>query len=216
MFSLVAVAASLGGPKALTAVLAPLPADFPAAIVVVQHLSARYPSSLVEILDRRTALAVQWAAPGERVRPGTTYVAPPDHHVLFTPDGTLALSHLPPVHFTRPAADLLFASVAATYGEHTIGVVLTGAGCDGAAGIRAIKEHGGRVLIQDEATARAREMPRAALATGCGDFALPLHLIAPALIALVMVPGAAALLRVAPTERPRRPAIGTPGGVPAG
>jgi two-component system chemotaxis response regulator CheB len=95
----------------------------------------------------------------------------------------------------------LFASVAVTYGERAIGVVLTGMGCDGAAGVRVIKGHGGRVLVQEPATARAAAMPRAVVATGCVDFVLPLSVIAPALMALVMVPGAADLLRVAPGGR---------------
>ncbi len=205
-FDIVALAASLGGIEAFRAVLAPLPADFPAAVVVVQHLSARYPSTLAELLSRYTALPVQWAAPGQRVCPRTVYVAPPDQHVLVTLDGILALSRTPHVQFTRPAADPLFASVAAAYGKRAVGVVLTGMGRDGAAGIRAIKSHGGRVLIQEAGTARARAMPQAALATGCGDFALPLAMIAPALLALVMAPGAATLLRVAPPGQGGRPA----------
>lgn len=196
-FDVVVLAASLGGVEALTAVLAPLPADFPAAIIVVQHLLAHYPSQLAELLGRRTALTVRWATAGEQVQPGTVYVAPPDHHVLLAPGGVLALSHLPRVQFTRPAADPLFASVAVAYGARAVGVVLTGTGCDGAEGVRAIKGRGGRILAQEVATARARAMPRAALATGCVDFALPLPMIAQALMALLMVPGAAALLRVA-------------------
>lgn len=197
-FALVALTASMGGLEALTAVLAPLPADFPAPIVVVQHLSSRYPSRLVTLLSCRTALTVHWATRGVRVRPGTVYVAPANRHLLVTPAGTLAISQAPAVQFTRPAADPLFTSVAAVYGERAIGVVLSGMGRDGAAGVRAIKGHGGRVLVQEAATARAAAMPRAALATGCVDFALPLPVIAPALMALVMVPGAATLLRVAP------------------
>ncbi len=201
-FAVVAVAASLGGLDALMAMLAPLPRDFPAAVIVVQHLSTHYPSALAELLGRRTALAVTWAAQGQRVRPGAVYVAPPDHHVLATRGGRLALSRAPRVQFTRPAADPLFASVAAAYGARAVAVVLTGTGRDGAAGVRAIKGCGGLVLIQEAATARAGDMPRAALATGCVDFALPLPVIGPALVALAMVPGAAALLRVAPPARP--------------
>lgn len=207
-FDVIALAASTGGIAALAAVLAPLPRDFPAAVVVVQHLSARYPSTLVELLSRRTSLAVRWAVPGERLRPQTVYLAPPDYHMVVTRGGTLALTQTPYVQFTRPAADLLFASVADVYGARAIGVVLTGMGRDGAAGVRAIKGRGGRVVVQDAATARARAMPQAALATGCADFALPLPLIASALVALVMVPGAAALLQVSPSRRAGLPAIG--------
>jgi two-component system chemotaxis response regulator CheB len=195
-FDVVAIAASLGGLNALSHVLAPLPADFPAAILVAQHLEPRYPSILAEILDRRTALPVAWARQGDRLRAGHVSIAPPDHHLLVMPDRTLALSQSPKVRFVRPSADMLFASVAATYQDRAIGIVLTGSGRDGAHGVEAIKKHGGRVLVQDAATASAFGMPGAAIGTRCKDFILPLRTIAPALVALVMVPGAAALLNV--------------------
>src|SRR6266513_4985690 len=138
-FDVVAVAASLGGLNALSQVLSALPPDFPASIVVVQHLAAQYPSELAAILDRRTALAVTWAAQGQALRPATAYVAPPDRHVLVTPQGALALSRAPKVHHVRPSADRLFASVACRCKDRAIGVVLTGPLCDGAAGAQAIK-----------------------------------------------------------------------------
>lgn len=196
-FDVIGLAASLGGLGALGAILAELPADFPAGIVVVQHLSPSYPSHLVEILRLRSALPVVWANAGVRILPGRVHVAPPDRHVTIGPGGTLALSDAPKVQFARLSADPLFGSMAREYRERCIGVVLTGALQDGAAGTRAIKAQGGLVLAQDRATSVACGMPDAAIATGCVDFVLPLAVIPHALIALTMSPGAAMFLAVA-------------------
>lgn len=195
-FEVVTLATSLGGLYALRQVLSGLPARFPAPILVVQHLSAIYPSHLVELLEGYTRLGVQWAQHGEHARPGQVYLAPPKHHLLLGTHHTLHLSEAPPVHYSRPAADPLFQSAAAHYRERAIGVVLTGGGCDGAQGIQAIKRCGGRVLVQEPTSAERSDMPDAAIRTGCVDFILPLSTLAPALISLVMVPGAASLLRV--------------------
>jgi two-component system, chemotaxis family, protein-glutamate methylesterase/glutaminase len=195
-FDLVAIAASWGGPPALATLLAGLPGDFPAAIAVVQHRSGQYPSSLARTLGRQTALTVVDADAGMAPRPGTVYLAPPDRHLLIEPDGTLALSYAERHQFARPAADLLFASTAASYQERAIGVVLTGKQQDGAAGAWAIKARGGRVLAQEPDTCEAPEMPAATIRSGCVDFVLPLKQIADVLITLVMVPGAALLFRV--------------------
>src|SRR5262249_22783628 len=136
-FDMVALAASAGGLAALSQVLSALPADFPAAIVVVQHLDRQHRSHLASILSRCTSLTVKDAKEGERVRPGVVYIAPPDQHLLARADRTLSLSHAELVHFVRPSADLLFESVAASYKERAIAVVLTGMGSDGAMGVRA-------------------------------------------------------------------------------
>jgi two-component system, chemotaxis family, protein-glutamate methylesterase/glutaminase len=195
-FDLVAIAASWGGPSALVTLLAGLPADFPAAIAVVQHRSGQYPSSLARTLGRQTALSVVDAEDGMAPQPGTVYLAPPDQHLLIEPDGTLTLSSAERHQFARPAADLLFASTAARHRERAIGVVLTGKQQDGAAGAWAIKARGGRVLAQEPATCEAPEMPAATIRSGCVDFILTLEQIADVLVTLVMVPGAAPLFRV--------------------
>ncbi|XHX80803.1 MAG: chemotaxis protein CheB [Stenomitos frigidus ULC029] len=184
-FDLVAMAASAGGLQALSQVLSELPAEFPAAIVVVQHLAPDHKSLMVDILSRRVVMAVQQARQGDRLCPGTIYLAPPDYHTLVAPDGTLALSQSPLVHFVRPAADRLFESVATSYGKRAIAVVLTGTGKDGAAGTQAIQQQGGLVMVQDEATAEFFGMPGAAIQTGIVEWVLPLTEIAPKLIALV-------------------------------
>jgi len=195
-FDIVAVAASVGGPAALGTLVAGLPADLPAAVVVVQHRSARYPSFLEEMLRRRTALDVLTAEAGMPLRPGTVHVAPAGRHLLVGPGGALAFSSATPHQYARPAADLFFASAAECFGERAVAVVLTGRHQDGAAGSWAIRATGGRVLAQDPATCEAPEMPTAAIRSGCVDFVLPLERIAPALVALTMAPGANALFRV--------------------
>jgi len=181
----VALAASAGGLQALSSVLAPLPLEFAAAIVVVQHLAPDHRSLLSEILSRRTALPVKEAEEGDRLLAGMIAVAPPNKHLLVNPDGTLSLSSAALVHFVRPSADLLFESLAASYRDRAIGVVLTGSGADGGMGVRAIRKMGGTVIAQDRATSAFFSMPDTAIKTGCVDLILPLDEIAAALVRLV-------------------------------
>jgi two-component system chemotaxis response regulator CheB len=185
-FDVVALASSAGGIAALSEILGSLPGDFSAALVVVQHLDPRHRSLMADILRRRTALDVLQAADGNRIRPGTVYIAPPDQHLLVNADGTLSLSHSELVHFVRPSADLLFESVAASYRQRAIAVVLTGTGSDGSMGIGAIKKMGGTVIAQNQASAEFSGMPGAAIRSGNADFVLPLDEIASALVTLVM------------------------------
>lgn len=185
-FDIVALAASAGGLTALSRVLAALPAGFPATLVVVQHLDPRHRSLMADILSRRTSLRVKQAEEGEHVVPATVYIAPPNRHLLVNPDGTLSLSQSELVHFLRPSADLLFESVAASYRERAIAVVLTGTGSDGAMGVQAIKKMGGMVIAQDEDTAEFFGMPHAAIQSGSVDFVLPLDEIPAALVTLVI------------------------------
>jgi two-component system chemotaxis response regulator CheB len=186
-FDIVALAASAGGLNALTHVLSALSPQFPAAIVVVQHLDRRHRSVMADILNRRSKVAVKEAVQGERVYAGHAYTAPPDHHLLVNPDHTLALTQTELVHFVRPSADLLFESVAASFRERAIAVVLSGSGTDGAMGVRAIKKMGGTVIVQDAGAAFAG-MPDAARATGAADFVLDLDEIAPVLDKLCCPP----------------------------
>jgi two-component system, chemotaxis family, protein-glutamate methylesterase/glutaminase len=184
-FEIVALAASAGGLKALTDVLAALPADFPAALVVVQHLDPRHRSLMAEILGKRTALRVREAREGDALEHGVAFIAPPNHHLLVNAGGRLSLSQTELVHFVRPSADLLFESTAAAHKERAIAVVLSGTGRDGAMGVKAIKKMGGTVIVQDEKTSEFFGMPDAAQQTGMVDFVLPLSEIAPALQTLV-------------------------------
>jgi two-component system chemotaxis response regulator CheB len=179
----VAVAASAGGLKALTAFLSALPADFPVPVVVVQHLHREAPSTLAAILDRRCAIAVREAVDGDRLSAATVYVAARDHHLVVNSDATLSLTTSELVHFVRPSADVLFESAASSYRGRLMAVVLTGAGSDGAAGVLAVKREGGYVLAQDEATSDSFGMPAAAIGTHVVDEVLALDDIAPAVIA---------------------------------
>jgi two-component system, chemotaxis family, protein-glutamate methylesterase/glutaminase len=181
----IAIAASSGGLAALSTVLHQLPASLPAAVLVVQHLSPDQPSYLSQILAGRTVLVVQEATSGMRLEEGVVCVAPPGVHLLIGPDRRLVLSHLPPLHWCRPSADRLFASVGERFGALAIAVVLTGHGADGAAGAQSMRRLGGTVLVQDDASSACTGMPRAARRAGAVDRVLPLGAIAAELESLV-------------------------------
>ena len=185
-FAVVAIAASAGGLAAIRDVLAALPGDFPIPIVVVQHLSATFPSRLTEIFARCTGLHVERALEGSPLVAGTVYVATPDTHLTVRRRGaeTLRLTGGAKVHFTRPSADTLFHSVAQRFADRAIAVILSGAGSDGAEGARAVERAGGRVIVQDRATSQHFGMPRAAARATAIPLVLPLEGIAPALVAL--------------------------------
>lgn len=180
----VCLAASAGGIQALCQILAELPADFGAGVIVLQHLDPHHRSWLPEILGRQTELPVAQIRGGERLAAGTIYVAPPDRHVLVGPGAILALDDGARINYTRPSADVLFASLAESIGEGAIAVVLSGSGHDGAQGSIDIKQHGGTVIVQDQATSEFFGMPGAAQKTGAADRVLPLGEIADALIEL--------------------------------
>lgn len=208
-FDVVAIAASAGGIQAIQHILAALPGDFPAAILVQLHLNPHYRSALPQVFQTASSLPVEWAAQHACLRPGAVTVAPPGQHVRVAPSGQLHLISWEQLGYHKPTADGLFASVASSFTARALGVVLTGYLSDGAQGARAIQRHGGRVLAQHPATAQVSEMPSAAIATGCVDFALSLPALAAALVSLVMVPGAAQLFAVpdGPAQQPYRAAL---------
>ncbi len=185
-FDVVALAASAGGLRALSQVLSGLPVDFPAAVVIVQHLHPHHRSWLAEILSYRIDLPVKQAEEGDWLRPGAVFIAPPNKHLLVNLDGSLSLSDSAKVHFSRPAANNLFESVAQSFQSRAIAVVLTGKDGDGAQGVQAIKQKGGIVITQDEASSEYFSMPKSAMEMGCVDFTLPLEEIASALVQLVI------------------------------
>jgi two-component system chemotaxis response regulator CheB len=186
-FPVVALVASAGGLDALSRVVAPLPADLPAAVLVVLHLSPGHPSHLAEILAQHTELAVHVARNGDELRTGTLLVTPPARHLLVTSEARIGLidsGALPPA---RPSADLLLATLAVTCGPRALAVVLTGKGNDAQAGIRAIVHCGGTVFAQDEATSAHFGMPGAAIDTQLVHRILPLADIATAVRAHVAI-----------------------------
>jgi two-component system chemotaxis response regulator CheB len=190
-YEVVAIGASWGGLAALRTVLGGLPADFGAAVVVVQHrMSAGDDELLPALLGSVTPLGVHEAADKAPLRPGLVLVAPPEYHLLVEA-GEVALSGDAPVQFSRPSIDVLFESVAAAYRERAVGVVLTGANDDGADGLAAIRRRGGVAIVQDPDDAVRAEMPRAALRAVPDARRMLLREVAPALAAMVGPIGAA-------------------------
>jgi len=183
----IAMAASVGGLKALSVILGGLPAKFPAAITIVMHLSPEHKSILAKILSCRTYLQVKEAQSGDVLRPSSVFVAPPNHHMFVVKGGRLELSSSvsEKVHHARPSAEPLFSSVADVYKKNAIGVVLTGGDGDGSTGVQIIKDKGGRVIAQDRPTSEDFSMPETSIETGDVDFILPLNEIAAKLIELV-------------------------------
>jgi two-component system chemotaxis response regulator CheB len=182
---IIVVGASVGGVEAVSRILADLPADLPAAVLVVIHTAPHARSLLAQILGRAGKLPARSPRPdgGEPIRPGQVYVAPPDHHMLL--DGErVKIVRGPTENHTRPAIDPLFRSAALHHGPSVIGVILTGFLDDGSAGLVAVKARGGLAVVQDPADAREPSMPRNALENVDADHVLPLAMIGPTLARL--------------------------------
>ena len=160
----VVIGASAGALEALSVVLPALPAGYPLPVFVVVHLPPARDSLFADILASKCKVPVQEAQDKEIINRGTVYLAPPDYHLLIERDGTLSLSSEEEVHFSRPSIDVLFESAADACGAALTGIILTGANDDGAAGLRAIADAGGTVVVQEPSQALAAAMPTAALA----------------------------------------------------
>jgi two-component system chemotaxis response regulator CheB len=159
----VAIGASAGGIEAISQLLPALRKDCRAAILIVIHLPRERPSLLRDIFAARCAIPVREAEDKAPVEPGTVYLAPPDYHLLVDAGPCLSLSIDEPVHYSRPSIDVLFDSAADFYGERLLGIVLTGASVDGAAGLASIASAGGTTVVQDPGEAVASALPAAAL-----------------------------------------------------
>jgi two-component system chemotaxis response regulator CheB len=170
----VVIGGSAGSVGALGELLPGLPASFPPVLVVV-HVLPTSTTSLASVFTHRCTVSVVEAEPGTPIERGHVYFAPADYHLLVEPSRRCSLSIEPPVHFSRPSIDVLFESAADVYGARLLGVVLTGASSDGALGLRAIAERGGRAMVQEPATAECSVMPASALAVvpGARVVALP-------------------------------------------
>ena len=175
----VVMGASWGGLNAYSSILSSLPADFPAAVLLVQHQNASADNRLAWLLSRYCRLPVMAPMDKERIRPGHVYVAPPGYHMLVNADGTIALTVYRPVHFSRPSIDELFFSAGHVYGKNVTGVILTGANEDGSAGLDYIRRRGGRTLAQSPHSSEAPVMPQAAIALGAARQVLDLERIGP-------------------------------------
>ncbi|MDZ4178426.1 MAG: chemotaxis response regulator protein-glutamate methylesterase [Coriobacteriia bacterium] len=179
--SIVAIAASTGGPPALERVLSGLSASIPAAYLIVQHLPVGFSMSLAKRLSTVSDVGVVEAVDMQPVRSGCAYLAPYGSHMRLGDAGgtpVIRLSDEPPMHGVRPAADPLFESVAVGYGERAVGVVLTGMGTDGAVGLKAIREAGGSTIVQNEETSVVWGMPGAAMRHGAAKHVVPIGLVA--------------------------------------
>jgi two-component system chemotaxis response regulator CheB len=188
VYDLICIGASWGGLEAIGRVLESIPDDLEQPIVIAQH---RHPDSsegtLVDLLQRQTRRIVVEADDKVPLQPRHVYVAPPSYHLLVEP-GWLALSVDAQVQHARPSVDVLFESAAHAYGNRAIGIILTGANEDGAAGLAEIKRRGGVALIQDPAGAARRSMPDAAIAATVADAILPLEEIGKFLYGLCVAP----------------------------
>jgi two-component system chemotaxis response regulator CheB len=186
--SVLAIGVSTGGPAALDLLLPALPANFPLPILVVQHMPEVFTHLLAERLNERCKLRVREASEADLVEPGNIYVARGNWHMeVMAPAlpgsrNTLHLNQNPPENHCRPAVDVLFRSVAAIYGSGALAVVLTGMGYDGLAGSRIVRQQGGCVLAQDQATSTVWGMPGAVAQAGLAHKVLPLSAIAPEIL----------------------------------
>lgn len=182
---LVALGVSTGGPNALAEIIPALPETLQAPVLIVQHMPPMFTRLLAERLDAQSTLTVQECETGSVLKPGTVYLAPGDQHmVVKRRDKQLvtSLNRGPRVHSCRPAVDVLFQSIAETCGNSALAVVLTGMGNDGVAGCKQIRQSGGHIVIQDEATSVVWGMPGMVAEAGLADQVLPLQAIAAAII----------------------------------
>ena len=182
---MIAIGASTGGPPALHVILSQLPADLPLPVLVVQHISSGFVGGLARWLDETTPLRVKVAEMGERLQPGTVYLAPDGQHLLLKQRGLVGLGNSPPVDGHRPSVTALFESVARHYGSAAVGILLTGMGGDGARGLKMLLDAGGQTIAQDEHSSVVFGMPKVAIALDAADEVLPLDRIGPRLLRLV-------------------------------
>jgi two-component system chemotaxis response regulator CheB len=180
-FPIVAIAASLGGPKALATLLKALPKDFEPPITLCQHITPGFADDLARWLAVATKRDVRQAVDGARLEMGVSYVAPSAAHLRIRPDSTLELDGGPEVGGFKPSCDVLLSTAAQSFGTRCIGVVLTGMGRDGALGLLEVRKRGGRTIAQDEKTSVVFGMPGEAIALGAAEAVLPLDEIAPRL-----------------------------------
>lgn len=203
-----AIGASTGGTEAIRAVLEALPETTPAT-VIVQHMPEHFTAAFARRLNDLSAMEVREAGGGELLRPGLALIAPGNHHLLITRQGAQYVAQVkdgPRVHHQRPAVDVLFNSVAKYAGVNAVGVLLTGMGADGAAGLLAMRQAGARTIAQDQATCVVYGMPKAAVQLGAAETVLPLGRIPDGILAAFS--GASPAPRAGPHTHPIASAAG--------
>ncbi len=182
---ILAIGVSTGGPNALAVVIPGLPASLPVPVVIVQHMPPMFTRLLAERLNSQSAVTVVEAQAGMVLKPGHVYIAPGDYHMTLQRRGTdyvTALNQAPPENSCRPAVDVLFRSVVEHFGGRTLGAILTGMGQDGLRGSEYVKDAGGQVVVQDEATSVVWGMPGYVAGAGLADRVVPLEGIAAELV----------------------------------
>jgi len=182
---IVAIGSSTGGPAALHKILSAIPAGFPLPIVIVQHISFGFVQGLADWLNDAAPLSVKVARAGEKVLPGTVYIAPDDAHMQVDRLNRIALSSAEPIGGHRPSVTALFQSIAQSFGPAAVAAILTGMGADGAAGMKALSEAGAITLAQDEASCVVFGMPKEAIALGAVRQVVPLDRIAQTFLSLI-------------------------------
>jgi two-component system, chemotaxis family, protein-glutamate methylesterase/glutaminase len=187
---LLAIGVSTGGPQALETVLSQFPADFPIPIAIVQHMPPVFTQRLAQRLTRKSQLRVEEGFTGAILEPGVVWIAPGDYHMVLEQYGgrvRVNLNQDSPEHSCRPAVDVMFRSAAKTYGAGTLAVILTGMGQDGLLGCQAVRDSGGQVLVQDEATSVVWGMPGSVANAGLAQQILPLNAIASEILHQVLL-----------------------------
>jgi two-component system, chemotaxis family, protein-glutamate methylesterase/glutaminase len=185
---IIAIGSSTGGPAALHKILSALPADVSVPIVIVQHISFGFVGGLASWLNDASKLAIKVGQAGEKIQPGTVYIAPDDRHMVVNHVGHLALSPAPAVGGHRPSVTPLFESVAESFGPAAIGVILTGMGADGAAGMKKLCDAGGMTIAQDQNSCVVYGMPKEAIALNAVRSVVPLDNIAQKIQELLAAP----------------------------
>jgi two-component system, chemotaxis family, protein-glutamate methylesterase/glutaminase len=183
MNKIVVIGSSTGGPKALETIFTNLSQDFTAPILIAQHLTKPFTSALAKRLTKAGSLLVYEVEDHQILESGYAYVIPGDSHFFLTAPGP-RISLIPALELPKPSVDMGLVSAAEHYGPGTIGVILTGMGDDGVQGARAVKQLGGKILVQDEASSTVYSMPKAVQIAGFADEVLPLGKIAKRLVEL--------------------------------
>lgn len=179
---LVVIGCSTGGPGALHQIIPRLPANLPAAVLVVQHMPAGFTRSLAQRLDEISAIHVREAAEGDKIANGLVLVAPGGFHMVLDETGHVHLTQDPPQHGVRPAVDKTLESAVPLWGNRMVGVILTGMGYDGAKGMVSLKKLGGRTIAEDASTCVVYGMPKVVVELGAADQVLPIHEISEAIV----------------------------------
>jgi two-component system, chemotaxis family, protein-glutamate methylesterase/glutaminase len=188
--NIVVIGSSTGGPRALYQVIPLLPAQIPAAVLVIQHMPPNFTRTLAERLNQLSQIEVKEAAEGDVLKRGQALIAPGGYHTQINKNGMIELNQNPPIMGIRPSVDVAMESVAPVFGASSVAVVLTGMGSDGTKGTSFIKAVGGKVVAEDESTCAVYGMPRSVVEAGNADRVVPLPQVAAEIMSILNGGGA--------------------------